>query len=75
MRIFDPSTGPIVPAADIPPILDRTGLDGAYSILISYDTHEDWPALLERQLGLKLEARKEPVELLIVDHASRPSEN
>lgn len=75
MRIFDPATGPVVPPADVPPILDRTGLDGEYNILISYDAQEDWPTLLERQLGLKLEARKEPVELLVVDHAAKPSEN
>jgi uncharacterized protein (TIGR03435 family) len=75
MGMFDPATGPIVPAADVPPILDRTGLDGEYSILVSYDAHEDWPAILEHQLGLKLEPRKEPVELLIVDHAAKPSGN
>jgi uncharacterized protein (TIGR03435 family) len=75
MSMVDPSTGPIVPYAEVPPILDRTGLDGEYSMLISYDTHEDWPALLEHQFGLKLEARKEPVEMLIVDHAAKPSEN
>jgi uncharacterized protein (TIGR03435 family) len=75
MRIFDPATGPVVPSAEIPPILDRTGIEGEYSILISYDAQEDWLALLERQLGLKLEARKEPVELLVIDHAAKPSEN
>ena len=75
MRMFDPSTGPIVPAADNPPVLDRTGLKGEYSILVSTDTHEEWPAILERQLGLKLELRKEPVDVVIVDHASKPSAN
>jgi uncharacterized protein (TIGR03435 family) len=75
MRMFDPSTGPIVPYADVPPILDRTGLDGEYSILMSYDTHDDWPTQLEHQFGLKLEPRKEPTEILIVDHAAKPSGN
>ncbi len=70
MRLFDPST-----YADVPPILDQTGLDGEYSILVSYDTHDDWPALLEHQFGLKLEPRKEPIEILIVDHAAKPSGN
>ncbi len=76
MRIFDPSGGrPNFPAADIPPVLDRTGLTGEYSILVSLDTREEWPAILERQLGLKLELRKEPVDVMIVDHASKPSAN
>jgi uncharacterized protein (TIGR03435 family) len=75
MRMFDPATGPIVPSADVPPILDRTGLDGEYSMLVSYDAHEDWPTLLEHQLGFRLEPHKEPVEILMVDHAARPSGN
>jgi uncharacterized protein (TIGR03435 family) len=30
---------------------------------------------LEQQLGLKLEGRKIPVEVLVIDHADKPSEN
>jgi uncharacterized protein (TIGR03435 family) len=30
---------------------------------------------LQEQLGLKLEARKAPVEVLVIDHIGRPSEN
>jgi uncharacterized protein (TIGR03435 family) len=30
---------------------------------------------LEDQLGLKLEARKIPLEVLVVDHAKKPMEN
>ncbi len=30
---------------------------------------------LEQQLGLKLEGRKVPVEVLVIDHAEKPSEN
>ena len=70
MRLRDP-----LRAADFPPILDHTGLTGEYSILVSHDPREEWPEILEHQLGLKLELRKEPVEVLIVDHAARPSAN
>ena len=32
-------------------------------------------AAFQEQLGLKLEARKAPVEVLVIDHVERPSEN
>jgi uncharacterized protein (TIGR03435 family) len=75
MRLYDPSTGPVARGSDVPPILDHTGLSGEYSILLSYDTHEDWQAILEHQLGLKLDLHKEPVEALIVNHVAKPSGN
>ena len=55
------------------PVVDRTGLDGPYDI--------EWlppsPGVpvkpeLEAQLGLTLEPRVEPIELLVVDHVERP---
>jgi uncharacterized protein (TIGR03435 family) len=32
-------------------------------------------AAMQEQLGLKLEAGKGPVELLVIDHVEKPSEN
>jgi uncharacterized protein (TIGR03435 family) len=40
-------------------------LEGSPSIMIA----------LQQQLGLKLESAKGPVEILVIDHVERPSEN
>jgi uncharacterized protein (TIGR03435 family) len=65
------------------PVLDMTGLQGFYNLKL------DWireiadspsgvilPIALEEQLGLKLETRRAPIEILVVDSVLRtPSEN
>jgi uncharacterized protein (TIGR03435 family) len=59
------------------PVLDRTGLKGFYDFTL------DWvpdvsgvPLALETQLGLRLETRQAPIEILVVDYVERvPTEN
>ena len=74
------------------PVLDMTGLKGRYDITVNLaDYMADMQpgaggipadplsiimAALERELGLKLESKKMPLDLLIVDHAEKiPTEN
>jgi uncharacterized protein (TIGR03435 family) len=65
------------------PVFDMTGLAGNYSFVFyfapegSADTSEPSIfAALQEQIGLRLEARKGPVELLVIDHAEKiPTEN
>lgn len=67
------------------PVVDKTGLEGAYTILLKWTpdgrsptTDQSSPALftaVEEQLGLKLQRGTELLEVLVIDSISRPSEN
>lgn len=57
------------------PVVDKTGLDGLYDYTFEWpDAGSSLFASVD-QLGLKLEAKKVPVEVLVMDHAERPSAN
>jgi uncharacterized protein (TIGR03435 family) len=68
------------------PVVDKTGLDGVFDFNLDWtpenssQTRADAPpsifVALQEQLGLKLEAQKAPVEVLMVDHVEKiPTEN
>jgi uncharacterized protein (TIGR03435 family) len=57
------------------PIIDQTGLTGVYDISFDLKPDTDFRLLLERQLGLKVEAKKVMVQVLVIDSASRPTAN
>ena len=61
-------------------VLDRTGLTGFYDFTLEFAPPDavdsPLPALvtaLQEQLGLRLEATNGPVEVLMVDHAEKPT--
>jgi uncharacterized protein (TIGR03435 family) len=69
----DPVTGAF--GQPVLPLLDETGLNGRYAIAVDTDTAGTWAAMLEQQLGLNLEDRKVPRQVIVVDGGKRPSAN
>lgn len=70
------------------PVVDATGLTGTYDLLLDYAPVTSDPSrsadipngipleiALRKQLGLKFEPGKGPVEVYVIDHVSKPSEN
>ena len=66
-------------------VVDQTGLAGNYDFTLNYlqdrradAPKQDGPSLfvaVQEQLGLKVESQKGQVEMLVVEHADRPSAN
>jgi bla regulator protein blaR1 len=66
------------------PVIDATGLKGVFNFTLDYSPDSAAPSdnagpsiftALTEQLGLKLEAGKGPVDILVIDHVERPSDN
>lgn len=80
MRAITGALGSMVEA----PVVDKTGLDGTYNYTLRFGREwsandpESYPSIftaVQEQLGLKLEAVKESVPNLIIDHIAKPNEN
>jgi uncharacterized protein (TIGR03435 family) len=60
------------------PVVNMTGLNGLYDYRLELGLDPTGSAVLtavQEQLGLKLDGRQSPLQVLIVDHADRPSAN
>ena len=59
-------------------VSDETGITGKFDLKLEWGPEPDGPSVytaLEEQLGLRLEARKGPVPMIVIDHVERPSAN
>jgi uncharacterized protein (TIGR03435 family) len=62
-------------------VSNRTGLDGPFRLNLVYapdQTATDQPSIftaVQEQLGLKLEATRAPVDVVVIDHVERPTED
>ena len=70
-------------------VVDRTGLEGGFDMLLENMVDQwgprgpgidaapsdaaPLPAALQEQLGLRIDARREPVDVLVIDRIERPS--
>jgi uncharacterized protein (TIGR03435 family) len=75
---IDDPTRPAIASGPPAPVVDKTGLEGNYDISVNLrpdDTGGDgftrWQRALRDELGLKLETRHAPVEVLVIDRAER----
>jgi uncharacterized protein (TIGR03435 family) len=70
------------------PVVDATGVPGVFNFKLEWTPEETSPgtpssagpdfslvAALQEQVGVKLEARKVSMELIVVERAEKPSEN
>jgi uncharacterized protein (TIGR03435 family) len=62
------------------PVLDRTGLQGSYGATLTFslsdgDGKPNIFAAVQDQLGLKLEASRALIEMLVIDRIQRPDPN
>jgi uncharacterized protein (TIGR03435 family) len=68
------------------PVVDQTGLSGLYDFTLTWmhdpsgddaiaDNTANFREALKSQLGLELRSTHAPIDILVIDHVERPSEN
>jgi uncharacterized protein (TIGR03435 family) len=78
MRSLAIALGPIAGR----PVVDRTGLPGTFDFQLRFaadpNRESKFPSIftaLQEQLGLKLESARAPIDVIVIDHVERPTED
>jgi len=61
-------------------VVDRTGLQGSFDVDIEWSSEQssDKPSIftaVQEQLGLRLDSQRGPVDVVVIDHVERPTED
>jgi uncharacterized protein (TIGR03435 family) len=57
------------------PVLDKTGLTGAYILSVGWEADGDYIPAMQEQLGLKLESQKAALDAVVIEHIQKPGSN
>lgn len=67
------------------PVVNRTGIEGEFNMKLAWTPEGENPnapgsppslfTAIQEQLGLRLESKRTPVQVLVIDHAEKPGEN
>ncbi len=57
------------------PVVDKTGLSGVYQFFVYWDEDENFMTAVQDELGLRFEARKAPLDTLVIEHIEKPDPN
>jgi len=60
------------------PVVNQTGIEGVFDLKLEWTNADTGPSIftaIQEQLGLRLTSRKTPVDVLVIDHVEKPTEN
>ena len=64
------------------PVVNHTGLQGSFNLKLEWNRENSRPELgpsiftaIQEQLGMRLRSQKTPIDVLVIDHAEKPTEN
>lgn len=60
------------------PVVNTTGIEGTFDLQIEWNSADAGRSIftaIQERLGLRLASRKTPVDMIVIDHVEKPSEN